>query len=133
MVMETLQFIRAVSTGDWIVHLQALQVFTKYFFAHNCMNYAPMMPLYLAEMDSLPKTDPDVCAEFFSGNWVVDKNSNLPFCALGADHGLEHVNRSMKVSGGLVGITLNQAARPSSFSLRPKRQVLHGKQRIWQG
>ena len=110
MVMEMLQFIRAVRTGDWILHLQALQVFTKYFFAHNRLNYARIMPLYLAEMDSLPKTDPDLYAEFLSGNWVVDKNSSVPLCALGADHGLEHVHRSMKVSGGLVGITLNQAA-----------------------
>lgn len=35
MVMEMLQFIRAVRTGDRILHLQALQVFTKYFFAHD--------------------------------------------------------------------------------------------------
>ena len=28
-------------------------------------------------------------------------------CALGADHALEQINRSMKVSGGLVGINLN--------------------------
>ena len=126
MVMEMLQFIRAVRTGDWILHLQALQVFTKYFFAHDRLNYARMMPLYLAEMDSLPKTDPDVYAEFLSGNWVVNKNSSVPFCALGADHGLEHVNRSMKVSGGLVGITLNQAARTKFFLIAPEMAGLAG-------
>ena len=119
-----LQFIRAVRTGERIVHLEALQVFTKYFFAHSRLNYARMMPLYLAEIDSRPKTDPDVYAEFLSGNWVVDKNSNLPFCALGADHGLEHVNRSMKVSGGLVGTTLNQAARTKFFLITPEMASL---------
>ena len=47
---------------------------------------------------------------------MVNKNSStVPFCALDADHGLEHINRSMKVSGGLVGITLNQAARTKFF------------------
>lgn len=30
MVMEMLQFIRAVRMGDWKLHLQALQIFTKY-------------------------------------------------------------------------------------------------------
>ena len=120
MVMEMLQFIRAVRTGDWKLHLQALQVFTKYFFAHDRLNYARMMPLYLAEMDSLSTTDPDVYAEFLSGNWIVNKNSSIPFCALGADHGLEHVNRSMKVSGGLVGITLNQIARTKFFLIAPE-------------
>ena len=52
MVIEMLQFIRAVRTGDWILHLQALQVFTKQFFAHDRLNYALMIPLYLAEMNS---------------------------------------------------------------------------------
>ena len=120
MVMEMLQFIRAVRTSDWVLHLQALQVFTKYFFAHDRLNYARMMPLYLAEMSSLPTTNPDVHAEFLSGNWVVNKNSTVPFCALGADHGLEHINLSMKVSGGLVGITLNQAARTKFFLIAPE-------------
>ena len=126
MVMEMLQFIRAVRTGDWVLHLQALQVFTKYFFAHDHLNYAHMMPLYLAEMSSLPTTDPNVRAKFLSGNWVVNKNSTIPFCALGAEHGLEHVNRSMKVSGGLVGFTLNQAARTKFFLIAPEMANLAG-------
>ena len=126
MVMEMLQFIRGVRTGDWVLHLQALQVLTKYFFAHDRLNYARMMPLYLAEMSSLPTTDPDVHAEFVSGNWVVNKNSTVPFCALGADHGLEHVNRSMNVSGGLIGITLNQAARTKFVLIAPEMANLAG-------
>lgn len=126
MVMEMLQFIRAVRMGDWKLYLQALQIFTKYFFAHDRLNYARMVPLYLAEMDSLPETDPDVYAEFLSGNWVVNKNTNIPFCALGADHALEHVNRSMKVRGGLVGITLNQTARNKFFLTAPEMANLSG-------
>ena len=91
-------------TVNWKLHLQFLQDFTKYYFAHNRLNSARMIQLCLAEMNCLPKTDPDVYGEFLSGNWVVNKNSSVPFCALGVDHGLEHVNRSMKVNGGLVGI-----------------------------
>ena len=33
------------------------------------------------------------------GNWVVNKNPDVPFWALGAHHALEHINRTMKVSG----------------------------------
>lgn len=62
MVMEMLQFIRAVRTDDWILHLQVLQVFNKYFFAHDPLNYARMIPLYLAVSSST--TDPDVYVEF---------------------------------------------------------------------
>lgn len=115
MIMEMLLFIRAVRTGDWRLHLTSLQMFTKYFFAHDRINYARMIPLYLAEMQMLPESDPDIFEEFLKGDWVVNKNPQVPFCALGADHALEQVNRSMKVSGGLVGITLNPHARTKFF------------------
>lgn len=35
MVMEMMMFIRAVRTGDWDLHLEALQLFVKYFVAHD--------------------------------------------------------------------------------------------------
>ena len=36
-------------------------------------------------------------------------NNDLPvrFCVLGTDNALKHINRSMKVTDGLVGRTLN--------------------------
>ncbi|KAL9958706.1 hypothetical protein ACROYT_G035756 [Oculina patagonica] len=63
----------------------------------------------------LPESDPEIYEEFCKGNWAVNKNPDVPFCALGADHALEQINRSMKVSGGLVGITLNPNARTKFF------------------
>jgi hypothetical protein len=53
-------------------------------------------------------------------NWVVNKNAHAPFCALGADNALEHINCSMKVSGGLVDITLNPSARTKFFLIAPE-------------
>ena len=64
-----------------------------------------MIPLYLAEMSSLKASDPEIYEEFIQGNWVVNKNAEVPICVVGADNILEHKNRFMKVSGGLVGIT----------------------------
>lgn len=120
MIMEMMLFIRAVRTGDWQQHLTSLQLFTKYFFAHDQLNYARMLPLYLAEMQKLQQSDPEIYEEFLKGNWVVNKNPHVPFCALGADNALEHINRSMKVSGGLVGITLNPSARTKFFLIAPE-------------
>ena len=120
MVMEMMLFITAVRSGDWHLHLTVLKLFTKYFFAHDRLNYARMIPLYLAEMQVLPESDPEIYGEFLDGNWVVNKNPNTPFCALGADNALEHINRSMKVSGGLVGITLNPSARAKFFLIAPE-------------
>ena len=53
-------------------------------------NNARMIPLYLAEMQMLQVTDPEKYEEFLEGNWVVNKNLRLPFCAL--DHALEEIN-----------------------------------------
>ena len=55
MVLEIMLFIRAVHTVNLNVHLQALELFTKYFFANDRLNYARMIPVYLAEMKSLQK------------------------------------------------------------------------------
>ena len=44
----------------------------------------------------------------------------MPFFSIGADHGLEQINRAMKVSGGLVGITLNPSAHTKFFLISPE-------------
>ena len=85
MVLEMLMFIRAIRSADWLLHLQALEIFTKYYFAHDRLNYARMILLYLAKMKALPETDPDIYREFKDGNWVVNKNPNVPFSGLGVD------------------------------------------------
>ena len=64
-------------------------------------------------------TDPDIYEEFQKGNWVVNK-TNIPFCAVGPDHALEQVNRSMKVAGGLIGITQKANARTKFFLIAPE-------------
>ena len=120
MVMEMLLFTTAVRIADWELHLKPFEMFTKYFFAHDQINCARMVPLCLAEMKALPDTEPDIYAEFQDGNWAVNKNTQVPFCALGADNALEHINRSMKVTKGLIGITLNPTARTKFFLIAPE-------------
>ena len=118
MVLAMITYIRAVRTGDWILHLDATETFVKYFFAHDKLNYARMLPVYLADMKALAQSDPEVWEEFKEGNWVVNKSSS-PFCAIGPDHALEQVNRMMKVSGGITGITLSPIARTKFFLVAP--------------
>ena len=54
--------------------------------------------MYLSDMKSLAESDPEIWRELMDGNWVVNENA-IPFFAIGADHGLEQVNKMMKVSG----------------------------------
>ena len=65
---QYMSMVRAVRTANWNLHLQALELFTKYFFAHDRLNYARMIPVYLAEMKSLQKSDPDIYSELLDGN-----------------------------------------------------------------
>ena len=44
MVMEMMTFVRTVRTGDWALHLEALQAFIKYYCVHDMFNYARMIP-----------------------------------------------------------------------------------------
>ena len=85
------------------MQLSALEEFVKYFFALDKLNYGKMIP-------QLERTYPEIWSEFSNGNWVVNKNTII-FCAIGPDHALEQINIRMKVSGGLVGTTLNEHAK----------------------
>ena len=71
-------------------------------------------------MQKLPESDPEIYQEFLDRNWVVNMNEDVTLCALGADHALDQINRSMKVSGGLVGINLNPNARTRFFLIAPE-------------
>ena len=67
MVQLMMTFIRSVRTANWNLHLETIGKFVKYFFAHDKLNYARLMPLYLAEMETLKENDPDIYSEFERG------------------------------------------------------------------
>ena len=109
------------------MYLSALEEFVKYIFALDKLNYARMIPINLAEMSQLEVTYSEIWSEFSNGNQVVKKHHSLlygnqavnkntiPFCATGPDHALEKIKRWVKVSGVLVGITLNKNTRNRFF------------------
>jgi len=119
MVLLIYAFIRATRDGLWELHLSSLDALCKYLFAYDKQKYARLVPLCLAEMTALQSTDPDIHQEFIDINFVVNKNQ-IPFCAIGVNHALEHTNRIMKVIGGLVGITQNASARERFLLTAPE-------------
>lgn len=52
-------------------------------------------------------------------NFCVNKN-DIPFCAIGPDHAIEHVNKIMKFRGGLKGLTQQPAAMAIWFLIAPE-------------
>ena len=77
-------------------------------------------------------TDPDIHQEFIDGHFVVNKNQ-IPFCAIGVNHAPEHINRIMKVTGGLVGITQNASARERFFLTAPELSRLAEEAQVMAG
>ena len=43
--------------------------------------------------------DPDICLEFMQENFCMTEKE-YPFCAIGPENAIEHVNKLMKVRGG---------------------------------
>ena len=126
-VMCILMFIRASREGDWNLYLESLKALAKYFFAHDRLNYARMVPLYLAQMHRLKIDDPDIHHEFMQGNVCVNKNE-IPFSAIGLDHAIENVNKLMKIRGGLKDLTQQPAAMARWFLVAPELSRLAGTQ-----
>ena len=52
-----LLFIKATRQGIWDLHLTSLEMFVKYFFAYDQINYGRFTPAYLYEMFALKSQD----------------------------------------------------------------------------
>ena len=76
-----------------------------HFFAMNRQNYARYLPVYLADMQQLELTHPDVYNEFSAGNHTISR-SGQPFLQVSTDMALEQsINTDSKSSGGVIGIS----------------------------
>ena len=49
-------YIRAVRTGNWALHISALEEFDTYFFPLDKHNYARIIPIYVAAIPQLERT-----------------------------------------------------------------------------
>ena len=68
-----------------------------------------LMPLHIAQMNKLQKTDPEIWESLKSGDFVVSK-SGIPFSSLFTDQVLEQEIKNLKRYGGIVGISQNEDA-----------------------
>ena len=57
LVEITLFFITATRQGIWDLHLTSLEMFVKYFFAYDQLNYAKFISVYLSETFALKSQD----------------------------------------------------------------------------
>ena len=108
-IESLLQLISAFRQGDWEGYLAALENQIKYFFTHDLLNYARLMPLHIAQMNALEKDDPMTWKALKSGEFVMNK-SEIPFTSLFTDQTLEQEIKALKNHGGIVGLTQDEGA-----------------------
>lgn len=97
-----LRFICATRGGDIELHLESVRDLLKYFFAHNHLNYARLLSLYLRIMQEIKSNNPVLWQQLKDGYFVVTKNE-VKFTSIGADHGIEHEIKKLKGKGGIKG------------------------------
>ena len=86
-VDSLLCLIGACRSGDWEGYLAALENIIKYFFVHDLLNYARLMPVHLAQMNALGNDHPVTWEAHKSRDFVVAK-SDVAFTHLFTDQTL---------------------------------------------
>lgn len=105
-----LKFLKAERTGNWKLHLSRMAAMLPHFFSMDRQNYARYLPIYLADMNQLEVTHPDVFNEFATGNHSISR-SGQPFSQVSTDMALEQsINAESKSRGVVIGISKSPAA-----------------------
>lgn len=96
---------------DWGLRLHAIQSMIPWCFAYDTLNYARYLPVYYAQMTSLPLSHPDIYLEFTQGHFSVQLSDQSPFDRVPVDQTIEvTVNKDTQTAGGTTGFSLKAAA-----------------------
>lgn len=106
MVELLLEFLYSERAGKWELHLESFRKMLPMFFAYDHTNYARWGSVYICDMLNLSVQAPEVYEQFLKGNFVVKKSAG-GFNRISVDQALEHVNKTSKDAGGIVGLTKN--------------------------
>lgn len=90
--------------------MSAFKSMMPWFAAYDHTHYTRWGAIFIADMEHLAQTAPRVYQGFLDGDFVA-KEAKHSFNKVPFDLCLEHINKTGKVAGGLVGITRNETAR----------------------
>ena len=120
-----LRFVRSTRKENILLHMDCIKSLIKYFFAHDHLNYARLLSLYLSTTQETERQHLEIWVEFVKGNFCVLKSVS-GFTPIVPNHGTEQENRRRKVIGGIVGITKNEKALGKFFLIAPELSKLLG-------
>ena len=116
MIERLFSFVEASRTRDWLKHLFAAEALIQDFGSTNRIRYRRMWTVYIADMDSLETSSPEIWEAFMDGDFSVQK-SEIRATAIGRDHAGEQQNKVIK--NGITGITCNENSRTRHFLISP--------------
>ena len=96
MVERLLIFIHASRSRNWELHLCSTEELVRDITSMDRIKYRRMLPVYLAEMYALKRTDPIVWEALSDGEFAFQTNK-IPFTDIGMDHRCEQVNKILKI------------------------------------
>ena len=126
MVQILLLSIRATRQGIWPLHLSSSIDTAPWFHAYDRVNYARYLPVYIAEMKSLPSTHPAVHSELnsASGEFVAQRQGKHGFSQVACDMAIKQtINRDSKTKGGM-GNTQNKGSVNRWILSHPERAAI---------
>ena len=120
------KFLIAERTGNWLLHLNAMQCMLPLFSVTGHMNYARSARVYLQQMRNLPQTNPWLFEQFMQGNHVI-RRSNRFWAGLSPDLCIEQtLMRSGKSQGGLThGRGMTDTVRTTWLSTLTQCSAVH--------
>ena len=104
-----LQFLRSQREWKFDMYVESLRKIIPWMFALDHYHYARWISFRVKDLLALNVTCPAVYDKFVKGNFVTQKSQHK-FSALAHDHVHKQLNAMVKADGGVIGITVNEAA-----------------------
>ena len=99
--------VRAHREKNFPLYIAVLEKLAPLFFALDHVNYARWVPVHIRDMKALPLS---VKQEFTTNhNWVLSRTGRR-FSAIPIDQAHEQLNKVVKGTGGIIGLTENPTA-----------------------
>ncbi|KAL8572752.1 hypothetical protein ACOMHN_030334 [Nucella lapillus] len=97
-----LNFVRATRDANWTLHIETAAKMVPWYFAHDHLNYARYLPVYIHEILAVPETHPSVAEPLANGEFVVQQQDQHPFRQTSMDQTIEQtINRDSKTRDSL--------------------------------
>ena len=97
-------FVRSHRERNFDLYINCLEKIAPLFFALDGTNYSRWLPVFLHDLKSLPSS---ILAQLQSGNFTVTRTKHK-FSSITIDQAHEQSNKTVKGSGGAVGLFLSR-------------------------